>query len=253
MKRIINKLVVALVAVNILTVSSFAQDTKAQRDAEAAKRAEMAAERATQRSEEAARRAEEHHYRVQRDMEARVRDLKRCPNQMSFITDSTGTFSLIICGDTNRILFRVPELPDIPDLDRMPDMPDLYLRAENPDFYHQYVLGGSFSDSKPGSSWTYSKRVAEANFSSDYTIAADAGVSQANLGVSGGCAEGMISITIIAPDGSKLTEVEIDENGSMNWRKSFDLEDSKWNKGNWVFKVNAKNATGHFSISLSAF
>lgn len=232
----------------IVMGSAAAQEnlTNAQREAEAVKRAQIAAERAHQRSEEAVRRAENHERHGQREMEARRRG--DFHGQMKFVTDSTGTFRVVLYGDSTDIIkFRIPEMPDIPDFSEMEFNYDV------PGAYHQYFRQGSFSNSKPGSSWNYSKRIAEASFVSDYSIGADAEVSEVNLSISGDCAEGSIIISAAAPDGSKLTEVVIDENGSMNWRKSFTLDDTKWNKGNWVFKVNAKNATGHFNISLRSF
>jgi len=76
--------------------------------------------------------------------------------------------------------------------------------------------------------------------------------SSVNLSVSGDCAEGSISVAIIMPDGKQLSEVLLDENGSLNWRKNFEAgENNGWKNGKWVFKVKAKNATGNLRISMN--
>jgi len=253
MKSLINKLTLALIASMIVIGSASGQEDKekAQREADAAKRAEMAAERASQRSEEAIRNAENRAKHYQRQMQVRKHDGMRHNSEMYFITDSAGAYRIMILPDSVDVMgFRIPEISDIPD---MPDIPEMMDMPEIPDFYRYHFRGNVFSDTKPGSSWNYSRKLAEATFVSDYSICADENASEVNLSISGGCAEGSISIAIVAPDRSKLTEVVIDENGSMNWRKSFNLNEGKWNNGSWVFKVNAKSATGNFEISLEAF
>jgi len=55
------------------------------------------------------------------------------------------------------------------------------------------------------------------------------------------------------PDGKKLSEVVLDENGSLNWRKNFEAgENNGWKNGKWVFKIQAKSATGNLRISLNS-
>jgi len=104
---------------------------------------------------------------------------------------------------------------------------------------------------KSGSSWNYSRQVLEATFTNEFTMDAGGDNGEINLSVSGNCAEGSISVAIITPDGNKLSEVVIDANGSLNWRKSFDEEESKWESGKWIFRVDAKKATGNFRISMT--
>jgi hypothetical protein len=74
----------------------------------------------------------------------------------------------------------------------------------------------------------------------------------ATLSLSGTCAEGAITVAIIMPDGKQLSEVIIDANGSLNWRKSFEAgEGDGWKNGKWIFKIKAKEATGNFRISMT--
>jgi hypothetical protein len=55
------------------------------------------------------------------------------------------------------------------------------------------------------------------------------------------------------PDGKQLSEVIIDENGSLNWRKNFEAgENNGWKNGKWTFRIKAKNATGNLRISMNS-
>jgi hypothetical protein len=128
---------------------------------------------------------------------------------------------------------------------------DKTLKYTLPNFDNVYIYdiarGG-----KPGSSWDYSRQVMEATFTNEFTMTAGS-ENNVNLSVSGTCAEGSISVVIIMPDGKQLSEVLLDENGSLNWRKSFEKgEDNGWKNGKWVFRIKAKDATGNFRISMTS-
>ena len=115
-----------------------------------------------------------------------------------------------------------------------------------------YFYGGHGYGSKPGSSWNYSRQVMEASFTNEFTMSAG-DESNVNLSVSGDCAEGSITVAIIMPDGKQLSEVLIDANGSLNWRKNFEAgENNGWKNGKWVFKIKAKDATGNLRISMNS-
>lgn len=117
-----------------------------------------------------------------------------------------------------------------------------------------YLYNGFMHNEKAGSSWNYSRQVLESTFSSEFTMDAGDSFNDVNLTVSGDCAEGSISVAIILPDGKQLSEVVIDANGSLNWRKSFKNDEADgWKNGKWMFRINAKNATGNFRISMSAY
>lgn len=121
----------------------------------------------------------------------------------------------------------------------LPNMEDIYI--------YDIARGG-----KPGSSWNYSRQLMEATFTNEFTMSAG-DEANVNLSVSGNCAEGSISVQIIMPDGKQLSEVLLDENGSLNWRKSFESEkDNGWKNGKWVFRIKAKDATGNFRISMTS-
>lgn len=126
------------------------------------------------------------------------------------------------------------------------------LRYGLPDMGDYYVISGSGHASKPGSSWNYSRQVMEATFTNEFTMSAS-DESNVNLSVSGDCAEGSITVAIIMPDGKQLSEVVLDENGSLNWRKSFEAgENNGWKNGKWMFKIRAKDATGNLRISMNS-
>lgn len=111
----------------------------------------------------------------------------------------------------------------------------------------------TYSSSKPGSSWNYSRQVMEASFTNEFTMDAGGEDGNVSLSVSGNCAEGSISVAIVMPDGKQLSEVVIDANGSLNWRKSFEEnEGSNWKNGKWIFRIRAKAATGNFRISMTS-
>jgi len=132
----------------------------------------------------------------------------------------------------------------------VPDGRILRYGLPNPGDY--YVFSSRGNATKPGSSWNYSRQVMEATFTNEFTMSAS-DESSVSLSVSGDCAEGSITVAVIMPDGKQLSEVVLDENGSLNWRKNFEAgENNGWKNGKWVFKIRAKNATGNLRISLNS-
>ena len=122
-----------------------------------------------------------------------------------------------------------------------------------PDVGNYYYFGNYGIGDKPGSSWNYSRQVLESTFTNEFTMDAGGDHGNATLSVSGNCAEGSIAVAIIMPDGKQLSEVLIDANGSLNWRKSFDEgEGNNWKNGKWIFKIKAKNATGNVRIGMTS-
>ncbi|HSO77943.1 MAG TPA: hypothetical protein VLQ76_05200, partial [Bacteroidales bacterium] len=85
---------------------------------------------------------------------------------------------------------------------------------DNNYFFGEYGIGD-----KPGSSWNYSRQVMESTFTNEFIMDSGGDNGNATLSLSGTCAEGVITVAIIMPDGKQLSEVIIDANGSLNWRK----------------------------------
>lgn len=112
-----------------------------------------------------------------------------------------------------------------------------------------YFMGGSQSSS----SLQFSKKVREASFTKDLTFEIEEDARRASISVGGMCEEGEIRIWIAMPDNKPYTEVLIDEYGSVNWSKSFDIEEENGSKtGKWGFRITAKNATGNFRLSIQS-
>ena len=219
---------------------------------------EEVAHRALILSEEAARRAES----LSRDMEHRMyRHMEQAGRrgQMHMGHRDTLRFDRFDFPGTRDSL-ELSGLPDHDmrnmhyylDMDNLPPFPDYIDRQGN---LHGMapMHGFMFSDSKSGSVWNYERRLNDATFTNEYSIATDTEAKKVDLFVSGVCTKGSITITVTAPDGKKLSDIIIDENGNMNWRKSYNTEETKWTKGNWTFKVTTKSATGTFDISLNSF
>jgi hypothetical protein len=275
MKRIVYKLTLMLVAGVLVGGTVIAQDNsgaksseKAQKEAvltsaqKAEKEKEKAIQQAIQQKDEAAKRAEKQR---QMDLQQKIEAKKRAEqyardaensiqyriesgHSVKVMNDSTGRHSIYVFADSlGDFQFEIPDAPDVPVI---PGFSGIY---ENQDFFNNHYSGGNYFTSKAGTSWNYSRRLLEATFSNEYSMGADGNAEEVNLTISGDCAEGEILIEIYTPDGNKLSEVTIDENGSMNWHKSFKTKDEEWEDGNWVFEIKARNATGNFDISMNAY
>lgn len=132
----------------------------------------------------------------------------------------------------------------------MPDEAMWNMKVPNLD--NQFYFGDYGIGDKPGSSWNYARQVLESTFTNEFIMDSGGDNGNATLSLSGTCAEGVITVAIIMPDGKQLSEVIIDANGSLNWRKSFEAgEGNGWKNGKWVFKIKAKEATGNFRISMT--
>jgi len=131
--------------------------------------------------------------------------------------------------------------------------PDVnYFKYVTPEDGNIFIYSNHGFSSKPGSSWNYSRQVMEATFTNEFTMSAG-DESNVNLSVSGNCAEGSMTVAIIMPDGKKLSEVVIDANGSLNWRKNFEAgENDGWKNGKWIFRIKATDATGNLRISMNS-
>ena len=86
---------------------------------------------------------------------------------------------------------------------------------------------------------------------SDFSFEIEEDAGRASISVSGHCNEGEVSVRITSPDGKLYTEVKIDDMGSVDWNKSFNLGDENSDKtGTWKFNVQAREATGSIRIAL---
>ncbi len=130
----------------------------------------------------------------------------------------------------------------------VPDVPMIF--STGSDLEGIYFMGGSQSSS----SLQFSKVVKEGSFTKEFKFEIDEDAKKASINVSGMCDEGEIRIVITMPSGKTYTEVLIDEYGSVNWSKSFSIDEENGTKtGEWGFKVTAKQATGNFRLSLKSY
>jgi hypothetical protein len=112
-------------------------------------------------------------------------------------------------------------------------------------------LKAFYSQSPNSTSVDYSRRLQESTLSKDFIFDVEKDAKKANISVSGSCEDGEIRIQIILPSGKQYTEVLIDRYGSVNWNKSFSIDDPKDEKiGKWKFVITTKEATGTFRIGL---
>jgi hypothetical protein len=110
---------------------------------------------------------------------------------------------------------------------------------------------GSVRSPGNSSSVQYSKRFDKSSMKSDFSFEIEEDAGRASISVSGQCNEGEVSVRITSPDGKLYTEVKIDDMGSVDWNKSFNLGGENDDKtGTWKFNVQAREATGSIRIAL---
>jgi hypothetical protein len=111
-------------------------------------------------------------------------------------------------------------------------------------------LGGS-QDSE---TLEFRKTVNESSFTKEFDFTVESDARKVSISVSGACKSGEIRIEIMMPGGKTYTEVLLDEYGSVNWNKSFSVDDEENNKtGKWSFNITAREATGNFRLSIRSY
>jgi hypothetical protein len=106
---------------------------------------------------------------------------------------------------------------------------------------------------QPRTSWDLSRNVVDDSSVKEYTFDLEKGMKSMSMSISGMCKTGEIRISILMPGGKSYSEVTIDEFGSLNWKKSFEMtEESKDKVGIWKFQVTTSKATGNVRLSLQS-
>jgi len=110
-------------------------------------------------------------------------------------------------------------------------------------------------DGSESSSWEFYKSVRGNSFSMDYAFDVEPIVNRVVLSVDGECKSGEITIKIVMPNGKIYSDINIDESGELNWRKSFTISDyeNKDKTGAWKFEIGSLKAIGFFRISLQTY
>ncbi|MCD4768589.1 MAG: hypothetical protein K8R35_00275 [Bacteroidales bacterium] len=116
-----------------------------------------------------------------------------------------------------------------------------------------YTVIGYSSGSQTTTALQFTKSLKEATFTKDVKFDIDSDARKVSISISGSCKIGEVRIKILMPGGKSYTEVLLDEYGSVNWRKSFTIEEGDKSKtGEWVFIINSKEATGNLAISIKS-
>lgn len=111
-----------------------------------------------------------------------------------------------------------------------------------------------FSGSQDSETLEFRKSVNESSFTKDFQFKVESTARKVSISVSGACKEGEIRIKILMPGGKTYTEVLLDEFGSVNWNKSFGIDEEDTSKtGDWNFNIVAKEATGNFRLSIKSY
>jgi len=120
--------------------------------------------------------------------------------------------------------------------------------------YEPY-FGHSFGGDSERTTWDFSKSVKESSFTKEYSFDVEKTASTVIMSVMGDCKSGDIHIKIKMPNGKYYSDIVLDENGNLNWRKSFTIseKENQDKKGEWKFQIISNKATGFFKISLQTF
>jgi ATPase subunit of ABC transporter with duplicated ATPase domains len=126
-----------------------------------------------------------------------------------------------------------------------------FIVGNDADRYFGHVFG---SDAER-TTWDFSKTVKESTFKKEYSFDVEKSATTVIMSVMGDCKSGDIDIKIIMPSGKSYSDIIIDQNGNLNWRKSFGISETENQDktGEWKFQINSNKATGYFKISLQTF
>ena len=257
MKRTVNFIIIAVMAIMLSSVGAYGQETSSKSADEKKKQEELLKQAELEKKAEFQRQQalNEELKRKQMDIELKRMEIEE---QMKEIEAKSSAKNKDIerfyqeYADMSRHAgnpYREMPVVVMPELDDLNEYYDLGKNAGG----NVFIYKGQGYGSKPGSSWNYSRQVMEATFTNELTMSSDDSKS-VNLSVSGDCAEGSMAVTIIMPDGKQLSEVVLDETGSLNWRKNFETDEGNgWKNGKWTFRIKAKEATGNLRISLNSY
>lgn len=124
-------------------------------------------------------------------------------------------------------------------------------------FSHDYepYFSQTFGGDSERTTWEFSKSVKENSFTKEYSFDVEKTASTVIMSVMGDCKSGDIHIKIKMPNGKYYSDIVLDENGNLNWRKSFSIseKENQDKTGEWKFQIVSNKATGFFKISLQTF
>jgi hypothetical protein len=175
------------------------------------------------------------------DQKEKEEQFMKQQKEMKVIVEGAGKQAEDMAREMNRVRIYTPR----------GDRYESFIMNPDGDHYFTSVFGG---DSEK-TTWEFSKSVKESTFKKEYSFDVEQSASKVIMSVMGDCKSGDIDIKIIMPGGKSYSDIVIDENGNLNWRKSFGISDTE-NKdkiGEWKFRIASNKATGHFKISLQTY
>jgi hypothetical protein len=123
-------------------------------------------------------------------------------------------------------------------------------KEKNPKTFYNFTTGDYHSNDDK-LTYDYSRLFKGDSFEKDYKIVIDKNLKSLSIKLSGSLEEGETKISLKDPNGkSVISSFEIDQYGSVSLRKK--IKDSGANilAGEWILRIEAKEAKGNFKISM---
>jgi len=129
------------------------------------------------------------------------------------------------------------------------DVPDL---REWRDFDHGYVY--TTSSQERNTKLTLSKDYNGESTMKTGTFNVEQGVKKIRLSIQGSVKSGNINLEVYLPGKKELKKLSMDDSADIQWSQSIDIKegDNKY-YGAWTYVINAQNAKGYYSLSLSTY
>ena len=131
-------------------------------------------------------------------------------------------------------------------------MPEIEL-PELPDLEHNFVFATT-SSAERNTKLTLSKDYNGESTSKTGTFSVEQGVKKIRLSISGSVESGKINLELYLPGKKELKKLSIDDSADIQWSQSLNVKegDNKY-YGEWTYVINAQNAKGSYSLSLSTY
>ena len=86
------------------------------------------------------------------------------------------------------------------------------------------------------------------------TFNVEQGVKKIRLSIQGSVKSGNINLEVYLPGKKELKKLSMDDSADIQWSQSIDIKegDNKY-YGAWTYVINAQNAKGYYSLSLSTY
>ena len=110
------------------------------------------------------------------------------------------------------------------------------------------------SSSEKNSKLTLSKRYDGETTSKTGTFSVESGVKKSRLSISGSVNSGKISLELYIPGKKELKKLTIDDSADIHWSQSININEGNTKYyGEWTYVINAREAKGRYSLSLSTY